>query len=150
MSARRAALAALMLGACTPLTFSNTAPVDFTRYRSVYVAPLVIDRYELELHGLSPRDYLIEGLNAGGGFARVDRDPGVVDTHLYVELRVQYDDGFDREDHTYRVTATFELSTPDGRVIDRGQVEDDDSDLYEAVEDALDELVHHYLPSYRL
>ncbi len=141
---------ALAATACTPLTFSNTAPIDFDRYQSVYVEGAEGGGVEISLAGLSPREYLIEGLRQDSGFRRVERGPGGVDVHLRVSLFIDLDRGFDREDDEYTVTAIFELYTPDGRLVDRGEVYDDDEDLYEAVEDALDEVVHHYLPSYRL
>ena len=143
-------IAALAATACTPLTFSNTAPIDFERYRSVYVEGAEGGGIDINLAGLSPREYLIEGLREDSGFRRVERGPGDVDVHLRVSLFIDLDRGFDREDDEYTVTADFEIYTPDGTLVDRGSVYDEDEDLYEAVEDALDEVVHHYLPSYRL
>lgn len=142
--------AALTASACTPLTFSNTAPIDFDRYQSVFVDDAGDGGFSINLGGLSPREYLIAGLREESGFKRVERGPFEVDVTLRVSLTIDVlrtlSSGLDE----YTIVARFELFTADGRLVDSGRVEDQSEYLLEAVEDALDEVVHHYLPSYRL
>jgi uncharacterized lipoprotein YmbA len=135
------AVVALVLGACAPVTLENTGAVDFERYRTVWVAPLEGDGSP------NDRDYLIDELRAASGFARVTTDP---DETVAADLVVTLDEDRGVTAGDYTVYVRWELSEPDGTLIDRGSSDVTEEDAFEAVEEALDEVVVHYLRPYRI
>lgn len=130
---------------CAPLTFSNEAVVDFERYTSVAI----------EMGGLdgAQRDarYLQEELQEASGFRTVTLDAEAkVSAILFVELVLERD-SFSEDGSEYSVDIRFELLTPDGQLLHRGDIDGSgDSDPFDAAEDALTQLVSYYLPSYRI
>ena len=50
----------------------------------------------------------------------------------------------------YTVYVRWELSEPDGTLIDSGRSDVTEQDAFEAVDEALDEVVVHYLQPYRI
>ena len=135
----------LMLAGCVPVTLDNDPPVDFKRWQAVYVAPIPGADADSE------REF-VEGLRADSGFKTVTTDGGArVDAVLYVTVDVS--ESYDDEDDEYEYTATARVrleSALDGRVIDSTEVNDDGGSRSGAVDDALDEVVQHFLRSYRL
>lgn len=145
---RALALLLAALPGCAPLTFSNDPSFDFERYSTVFVAPIQ-DGGRFHASG-----YLADELAAHSGFSEVTTAPRAgVDVVLEVEVHVRYETTVDSDgwlETNYEARATFRALTPDLRVIDSGSVEDDSSySEREAVEDVLDEIVHHFLKPYR-
>ena len=148
---------ALLLGlataaACTPMTFSNEQSVDFGAYPSVSV----------EMGGPDGSDrqgeYLASELSAHSGFRRVTRDGrDPASAFLAVDLSVSIDDSLlellsDDEDSeiTYSAAVHYQLFAADGHLIDSGaDAVEDEVTSFDAAESALDQVVLHYLPSYR-
>lgn len=141
-------ITALGVLGCTPITLDNDPPIDFDVYRSVYVPPLQGEGFAAE------RAFFVNRLREDSGFRRVTTNPAdEVDAVLIVAVRlVDIDIDFDDDDREYETEAQFRLEDAvTGKVIDRGTVEDDSSASYEdALEEALDDVVLHYLKPYRL
>jgi hypothetical protein len=128
---------ALLTAGCAPLTFSEPAAIDFSRFRSV--------RVEGDM-----ADYLAAELTKSSGFERTTTDPRLaVDLVLRVGVAVAENrDSDGNVDYTAR--ADYRSETPAGVRVDSGS-EDDTSDTpWEASEDALDEVALHYIRPYRL
>lgn len=164
----RAGLAALFgvwLGGCAPLTFSNSAAVDFEEYSSVYVsvsAPDVGAEYA--------REYLASRLRESSGFALVTTDPeAAVELGLHIDVRVTpppdapdviiaigggdetcVDISGESDSADYDATAAYVATSADGAVIDFGVEEDSSYSTLEAVHDVLDQVDLHYMVPYRL
>lgn len=148
----RSALAALLLFAfvgCTPMTFSNDAPIDFRRYSLVGVNVFVNARFERVESA-----YLVEELREDSGFQRlqvgIDSD---VDAELIIEVEV-WDEPADDEDDWdgvyYESRADFYLYDRDGNLVDTGSTDAQSEFEREAVEDALDLVSLHYFRDYRI
>ena len=139
-------LAVLGVAGCLPLTFSNDGELDFDRFSSVFVATVPGGT-------LDSREYLARELRRSSGFATVTTSADVaVDLDLFVEVEVVEDitigeDGF--RDIDWDARATFVASTPAGVIVDEGSVRDSSQLRREAIEDVLDEVVHHFLFPYR-
>lgn len=156
---------AVLLGGCTPLTFSNSSTIDFEEYSSVYVtvsAPDVGDEYA--------REYLVSHLRESSGFSLVTTDPEVeVDLMLHIDVRVtpppdapdvvinitsgdetSVDVSGEGETADYDGTAAYVATSADGDVIDLGVQEDTSYSTLEAVHDVLDQVDLHYMKPYRL
>ncbi len=158
--ARWFAAALVAPAGCLPLTLGREPAVDFERHAIVFLAPFDGPAGYLDVtDGSSARDYLAAGLDTDSGFRRVVYDPAGATVALRVSLDVTRDadawDTLDDEEgepeESYDATATFELiQLMDQSIIDQGSVDDSASTEAEAIEDALDELVNHYLHPYRL
>jgi hypothetical protein len=144
---KRSVLCGLALG-CAPLTFSNEASVDFERYARVRVVVAGPDG------SANHADYLAGELAAHSGFSAVTRDTlAPVDAVLTAELSLSVtgDDLFDDDDTAYSATVLFRLVDSSGALVDSGSGEaDEESNAFVAAEFALDQVVLHYLPAYRL
>lgn len=144
--------AALSGTGCVPLTFSREPAIDFEAYRHAAV--------QVSLHGLagfydvtSATVYLASGLQEASGFETVSVGQSeAADVLLSVSVNVTewVDFSGDYPNYEYDSTASFRAIDPNGFVIDTGQVSDSSESPGEAVEDALDEVVLHYLRPYRL
>ncbi len=146
---RKAAALLLVLGStlgCAPLTFSNQAEVDFARYADI----------ALEMSGLDgalrEARYLQEQLEEDSGFRSVAIEPASSDATLRVELTVEEARELLSDDPTeYEVEVRFELVAPDGGVLTDGEASGGPgTSRTQAIESALDEVVTHFLPSYRI
>ena len=141
----RALLLTLALAGCVPVTLDRDPPIDFERWRAVYVAPIDGARSG------EARDFAA-AMQADSGFTTVTTNPNArVDAVLYV--RVDVDEDWDAEDQEYDYDAVARVrleSALDGRVLDTTTVDDGGDTESEAVEDALDEVVQRYLRPYRL
>lgn len=134
-------LVAVILAACAPVTLENKGAIDFERYRTVWVAPLGGDGSP------NDRDYLVDELRDASGFARVTTDP---DETVAADLVVTLDEDRGVSAGDYTVYVRWELSEPDGTLIDSGRSDVTEQDAFEAVDEALDEVVVHYLQPYRI
>jgi hypothetical protein len=145
-------LLALAAG-CTPMTFSNEQSVDFGAYPSVSVEMGGPDGSERQ------RKYLVNELSAHSGFwyvAADSRDPA--SAQLAVDLEVRLEDppivllgSEDDSEITYSADVHYQLFAADGHLIDSGADSvEDELTSFDAAESALDQVVLHYLPSYRL
>ncbi len=130
----------MLVAGCVPVTVSHDGAVDFQRYDSVYVAPLEGDG--------SPNDrrYLTGELGLRSGFGTVSDDEDVpTDTVLFVDLTAR--PGAD----SYEVEVVWRLEKrKDGSLVDRGNSTGSAKEYFEASEEALDEVVAHYIPPYRI
>ena len=132
---------------CAPVTFSNEAVIDFERYSVVYVSVGGLDGSARQA------DYLARELRQASGFEEVTLDPSVtVDALLAVALEIDLDrDLLGDDPDQYSASVQYSLRTPAGDLVDSGGASSSGStDAFSAAEDALDEVVHRYLPSYRL
>lgn len=154
MAALRGFAPLLLLAAgCTPMTFSNEQSVDFGAYPSVSVELGGPDGSERQ------REYLASELSAHSGFRHVTRDRlDSASAYLAVDLAISIDESLlevlsddDDPELTYSAEVHYQLFAADGRLIDSGadSVEDEVTS-FAAAESALDQVVLHYLPSYRL
>jgi hypothetical protein len=147
-------LSALWLTSCLPMTFSHEGVIDFTQYQSVYVQPV-------ELTGsavfsdidTATQSYLIDVLREDAGFRTVTGDSTAsTDAVLVVQLRVDQEieirEGQDLRRYLSR--AEFTLRTASGSAIISGDVSDENDEIRESQEDALDEVAHFFLAPYRL
>jgi hypothetical protein len=136
------------------MTFSNEQSVDFSAYPSVSVEVGGPDGSERQ------REYLASELSAHSGFWHVTRDRREpASARLAVELVIRIDDrpivllGSDDGDPeiTYSAEVHYRLVAADGERIDSG-ADSAEGELtsFDAAEAALDRIVLHYLPSYRL
>ncbi len=142
------------LSGCLPMTFSHDGEIDFTQYSSVYVQPIELtgDAVFSDLDTATQR-YLVDELKSVSGFTQVTDDPNVAtDAVLVVRLRVDQDYEYrnDREYRTYSSSANFTLRTQSGTTIVSSDVSDDNEELRESQEDALDEVAHFFLAPYRI
>lgn len=128
---------------CAPLTFSNDAAIDYERYRSVRV----------EVNSDYGTEYLAGELRRASGFRAVTTDPAQrVDLILSVRVSVRRSVRIDADgdlDHRYESSAVFRAFTPQGYEVDAGEVSESSAFSSEALEDALDQVAHHYLKPYR-
>jgi len=155
---RRATVIAplLALGACLPLTFSHEAVIDFDRYRSVAVHVEYRAGCELAAGSAGGRSSYLQGeLKRESGFEQGFLLAGTtpdVDAELRVTLCGRRDVDFEEERDEWDVDAHFDLVDPaEGRrVLESGDVTATGETSEEAIEDALDEVAHHFLPSYRI
>lgn len=140
-----ASLLALAAAGCLPLTFSHEGAIDFTRYRTVYVAPVGGDAAGYA------RAYLVSELRAHSGFARVLTEPVAADVTLVVTLALDEEVTYDEDgtETSYEGDATYVAHTHEG-ILEEGVVSGDGDTFSAAVEDTLDEIVLHYLRPYRL
>ncbi|HEU5076315.1 MAG TPA: hypothetical protein VFU02_19110 [Polyangiaceae bacterium] len=146
------ACVAVSWSGCVPLTFSREPALDFEVYRHAAV--------QVSLHGLagfydvtSASVYLASGLEEASGFETVSvGDSEAADVLLSVSVNVTewVDFSGDYPDYEYDSAASFKAIDRNGVVVDSGQVSDSSESPGEAVEDALDEVILHYLRPYRL
>ena len=146
-----AALLAALLAGCLPMTFSHEGVIDFEKYPSVYVQPVLVTGQGVFGDGpdSSAQSYLISELRDASGFERVVGEPVNVSAVLVVEVRIDVD--YDSEDGTedYPGTASWYLRTLDGALINEGSASESSTTPQETLEDLLDEVGHHYLRPYR-
>ena len=149
---------AIACAGCTPLTFSNEAAVDFNQYTSVYIAPLEGADWSFPMFGDEDLDdYLVEEMTDHSGFSLFTTNPDQESSlYLYVTIQVKEeekttstDDGTETE-YEFEAIATYEAFTGGNKLIDKGSEKDTSSDRDAAIRDALDEIVIHYLPTYRI
>lgn len=124
--------------ACTPVTLSHKGVLDFTRYRTVYVAPLEGDGSP------NDREYLIRELRDNAGFTEV-----VIEETTGSETVLTIDVTADRG--TSAVVLHWQLTERSSKsTIDSGEVTESAEDYFAAVEACMDEVVRHYLAPYRI
>lgn len=149
----RAGLLLALTAACTPMTFSNEQRVDFSAYPSVAIEMGGPDGSERQ------GAYLASELSAHSGFRRVTRDRrDPASALLAVDLEIRIDDSWidllsDDQDPelSYSADVHYQLFAADGHLIDSGADSvEDELTSFDAAESALDQVVLHYLPSYRL
>lgn len=159
MALRLAALmAALALAACTPVTFSHDAVIDFQTFDSVYVQPIVVDGNTIfDGYSTSLQQDLVGELRDRSGFRSVTAEPdGRYVTVLSVELYVTenydpvFDDDDDDDDDRFTVEASWYLRTLDGDRIDGGSASDEGDYLEDTAREVIGEIAHRYLRAYRL
>lgn len=142
---RFAACAALLLGSCTPLTFSERAAVDYRRYRSalVEVNPSYGDPGTATL-------YFADQLNGSSGFAEVTTDP-TVRTDLVITVQIAVTSTTDPDGNIeYDATGDYVARASDGTIVDQGSEDDTSASPNEVVEDVLDQIALHYIAPFRL
>lgn len=123
--------------ACTPVTLSHRGVIDFTQYRTVYVAPLEGDGSP------NDRDYLIKALRDSAGFREVVTDE-TTDSDVVLTVEITADrDGSSVALH-WQLTEQGSTET-----VDTGDVTES-GDYFAAVEACMDEVVSHYLGPYRI
>jgi hypothetical protein len=141
------AAASAAVSGCAPLTFSNPGAIDFERYRSVRVEPVVSPL------GAYGTQYLVDELEAISGFETVESGRGThADLVLEVVVRVVERTEIDSAGYAsveYESRATFRARASTGEILDEGDFEDESGTAEEAVEDALDRVAHHFLRPYR-
>ena len=152
-------LVSLGCAACVPLTLSNEGAINFSTCASVYIAPLEGADWSFPMVGDGYLDgYLGQEMTDHSGFETVTSNPGdTVDLYLYVSIVVTEDletttdsDGSTDTKYKYQAIARFEARDAAYTLVDQGSVDYKDEDRDDAIEDALDEVVLHYLPPYRI
>lgn len=143
----RAAWLTMGVGSCLPLTFVHDGVIDFDVYPVVYIDSLTGDA-----PGFA-RAYLADEMTRESGFTEVTTRTGtpydlILAVDLFVREDIETDEDGDRST-SYEATASFSAAEPNGTVVDYGSVDDSGGDRNEAIEDALDEVAHHYLRPYR-
>lgn len=149
---RNAGLLLAFAAGCTPMTFSNEQSVDFGAYPSVSIEMGGPDGSERQ------GAYLASELSAHSGFRRVTRDRrDPASAFLAVDLAISIDDSVsllsedDDPDISYSASVHYQLFAADGHLVDSGaDSAEDELTSFDAAESALDRVVLHYLPSYRL
>jgi hypothetical protein len=134
--------------ACAPLTYSDAGAVDFEKYRSVRVS------VTSSLDSLRATDYFAHELRAESGFSQVTVDPSeevdaVLDVSVSATLETNENDDSDTDDD-YSSEANYRLASPADANVDSGTTTDQSASEEEAIEDALDQVVLHYIRPYRL
>jgi hypothetical protein len=146
--ARRWLYLALALGSpmgCAPLTFSESAALDFASYRSVRVE--VLPSFTDPTYATQ---YLAEELEHSSGFESVTTDPAErVDLVLRVQVAVTSEVDGDGEIQ-YEGEAEYVATTPRGAVVAQGSEDDRSASPSEVVEDTLDEVALRFIRPYRL
>lgn len=138
--------------ACTPVTLSHAGRVDFERYRSVFVEPVILSGdavFPDEDRGTQM--YLVEELRGLSGFASVvGTSSPTPSTILSVDMTVNSDE--DRETGRIRYTAStaFTLRSISGEILVSDTTSSSDTDILEAQEDALDDIALFFLKPYRI
>ncbi len=135
-------LCLLTVTGCVPLTLSRGGAVDFETYQTVRVQVTLVGST-----GAGYADYLIAEMRDGSGFSSVTKSTST-EVDAVLQVRVTLETEFGEEDDDYDATASYELLTPSGRVIDSGTVDARSESAAEAVEDALDLVANHYLAPY--
>lgn len=128
-----------LMCACNPITFHKESVVDFTQYQRVYV-----DLEESD----SLNRYIKEQLQQSSGFSEVvDAEQ---DADAILKITLTYNLEADPDDEFINVNVSFELYSATGDRIDQGEYSASSLGYSEAKEDALDEVVNHYLGSYAI
>ena len=143
-------LVLIALGGCLPLTFDHEGLIDFERYPSVYVARIIVDGRPSSAY----TRYFVQELRDAGGFAEVSEEPSsqasltlVIRVEVSTKIEVDHDGKAETE---YEAEAIFEANDRAGRLVDHGREDDSSTSFEETIEDALDEVAHHYLRPYRI
>ena len=146
------AFATIGLLACQPVTLSHEGRIDFVQYRSVYVQPVALsgDAVFPDLDSATQL-YLVNELRSISGFKAVNGvDTLPSDSILMVDMRVDSEDDFSRDEIEYRAVAAFQLIRQSGGLIASGEFSSTNTDIGEAQEDALDEIALYFLKPYRI
>ncbi len=126
---------------CAPLTFSKEEPVDFSAYPVVRVEVWLGSHEDAQAS-----EYLVKELRRSSGFEQVVYGPRVTATALLlVEVGVS-----EIDEDRFEGNASHMLFDSSGRIIDRGQVDDESASANEAASDVLDEVALHYHHAYRI
>lgn len=144
--------AAFVCTACLPLTLSHEGNIDFTRYKAVYVQPVFVEGADL-LTGTDggAQDYVAAELANESGFSIITTDENTAhDCVLVVSFVLEATIDLSEETEEYTATADYTLRDTGGRTLLSGTVRDESNYAADAIELALDEVVHAFLRPYRL